>query len=550
MLRPFGRTLRARVLSIVLLGAVVPLALVGGWLTKGGVRSGSDLLQRQLDASIDNVLQVAEQHWVNRRGDLLLLAESPPVRRLLIGQASASDSAFLAQAAGAIDRSISSFDYTDRKGTTIWASQRLGPASQASFADPESDPVVPLEFAVPGDDGSPVGVLRAQLRLSGLIPPDTGRLVVPGSLLAVQERRRGDVIVALDDSLPFPATGKRRLRGTDWIAVERDASELPIRLALAAPLAPYVAPFEHAALVGTLALAIVAMVAVGATTVMTTHLSRSVNALADGADAVAGGDLTRDVAVATAEPVEMHRLARAFNRMTVSLRDVLAELSQRRALAAVGEFASALSHEVRNALTPVEVDLERAQERSMEDPRTRALIERALSQVRRLEEAVSGALAVARSGFVVRERVDLQEVLRAAVRHAEPSFRDTQSTVSLSDFGAPIWIAGDSNALRQLFTNLLVNAGQALTTPGHTTVAASPAGDRVTVAIVDDGPGISDEIFARVGQPFFTTRARGTGLGLPIARQIAKAHGGDLEIQRAAGRGTEVRVILPLVRAG
>ena len=550
MLRPVGRTLRARVLSIVLLGAVLPLALVGAWLTKGGVRSATDLLQRQLDASIDNVLRVAEQHWEDRRGDLLLLAESPPARRLVTGLANAGDSAFLAQSVGTLDRSISSFEYADGRGTTVWMSAGPGRASQPSFADARPDPIIPLEFAVPGENGAPVGVLRAQLKLSALVQPDTGRLVVPGSLLAIQNRQRGDVIVALDDSLPFPTAGRRRLHGEDWIAVERDAADLPIRMSLAAPLAPYVAPFERAALVGASALAIVTLVAVGATTLMTTRLSRSVNSLADGADAVAGGDLSRDVVVATREPVEVRRLAGAFNRMTVSLRDVLAELSQRRALAAVGEFASALSHEVRNALTPVEVDLERAQERSMDDSRTRALIERALSQVRRLEEAVSGALAVARSGFAARERVDLQEVLRAAVRHAEPSFRDTHSTVSLPDAAPPIWIDGDSNALRQLFTNLLVNAGQALTTSGHTRIEASPAADRVVVAILDDGPGISGDVLDRVTLPFFTTRATGTGLGLPIARQIAKAHGGDLEIHSAVGHGTEVRVTLPLVRTG
>ncbi len=550
----FGRTLRAHILSIVLFGAVLPLALVGAWLTRGGVRSGEDLLHRQLDASIENVMRVAVRRWEDRRADLLMLAESPPARRLAARQPTASDSAFLARAAGVIDRSITSFEYDDGHGVILWASPRAVQPAESPVAASPVDPLVELEFSVPRDGGGSAGLLRARLKLSGLIPPDTGRIGVPGSLVGIQDRRRGSVIVALDDSLPFPSPGRRRLRGADWLAVEREASGLPIRVALAAPLAPYVAPFEHAALVGTAALILVALVALGATTVLTTRLSRSVNALADAADAVSAGDLSRDVGAAAQNtglgPVEMQRLARAFSRMTVSLRDVLAELSQRRALAAVGEFASALSHEVRNALTPVEVDLERAQERSFEDARTHALIGRALSQVRRLEEAVSAALGVARSGFVARERVDLNEVLRAAVRHAEPSFRDTGSTVSLCDGGSPIWIDGDSNALRQLFTNLLVNAGQALTAPGHATIHTSPAADRVTVAIVDDGPGISDEIMPRVDQPFFTTRPNGTGLGLPIARQIAKAHGGALEIHRASGRGTEVRVTLPLVRAG
>ena len=71
----------------------------------------------------------------------------------------------------------------------------------------------------------------------------------------------------------------------------------------------------------------------------------------------------------------------------------------------------------------------------------------------------------------------------------------------------------------------------------------------MTVVIADDGPGIAAENLSRVEQPFFTTRSKGTGLGLPIARQIADAHGGSLEIHSAAGRGTEVRVTLPLAVA-
>jgi len=280
---------------------------------------------------------------------------------------------------------------------------------------------------------------------------------------------------------------------------------------------------------------------------MTTRLGRSVDALVNAADAVSSGDLTRDVSATG--PVEVRRLAGAFNRMTVSLRSVLGELSQRRALAAVGEFAGALSHEVRNALTPVEVDLERAQERSGDDARTNVLIGRALSQVRRLEGAVSGALAVARSGFVTRERIDLHETLRTAMQHAEPVFHEAGSEVVLISAASPIWIDGDANALRQLFVNLLLNAGQASTSFGRTTIDTGTVADRVTVVIADDGPGITTENLSRVEQPFFTTRAKGTGLGLPIARQIAGAHGGSLEIRSAAGRGTEVRVTLPLAIA-
>jgi signal transduction histidine kinase len=474
-----------------------------------------------------------------------MLAEGGVARRVVANQPTADDSAFLARARDAVDPSILSFEYVDSAGALRWNQ----PPVEPSFATPDrispaSGAIVPIEFPIVDEDGRRRGTFRARVRLSGVIPMDSARLAVPGSLLAVEDRRSGELLVALDDSAQFPRTGSSLIRSAEWISVERDLRDFPVRLALAAPSAPYVRPFERAALFGMLSLLAVTLVVVIATTLMTTRLAHSVNDLADAADGVAGGELTRDVSAAG--PVEMHRLAAAFNRMTVSLREVLAELSQRRALAAVGEFAGSLSHEVRNALTPVQVDLERAEERSTDDPRTNALISRALSQVRRLDEAVTGALAVARSGFVARERVDLNSTLKAAVQHAESSFRETESTAVLCAGESPIWVNGDSNALRQLFTNILVNSGQAFTSAGNATIRTRVDADRVTVVIADDGPGIPSTILPKVDQPFFTTRQNGTGLGLPISRQIAKAHGGFLEIESEAGQGTTVSVTLPL----
>lgn len=546
MLSAFGRTIRSYVLSIVLLGAVLPLGIVGAWLTRGGVRSGAELLHRQLETAMIQVSAAAERRWDVRRGDLLFLANNEAAGRVLVGTATPADSAFLIQAGSAIDPSIVEFELLDQKGVVRWRSNGAGRIDRV-LPEPGGfsvGPLVSTAFRVGTGDASSLGEIHANIRLNGILPLDSARLTVPGSRLAVRDSARGVVLFSLIENNAFPIDGHQRIGDADWIGVRRSMSDLPLELALAAPSAPYVAPFQQAAVVGMSALLVVALAAIAITTLMTTRLGRSVDALVDAADAVSGGDLTRDVSASG--PVEVRRLARAFNRMTTSLRNVLAELSQRRALAAVGEFAGALSHEVRNALTPVEVDLERAQERSGDDPRTNALIGRALSQVRRLEGAVNGALAVARSGFVTRERIDLHETLRTAMQHAEPVFRETKGEMLITVPASPIWIDGDSNALRQLFVNLLLNAGQAAVCTVRTTIGTATAGDRVTVVITDNGPGIPAEHLSRVGQPFFTTRAKGTGLGLPIARQIANAHGGSLEIVSEPGRGTEVRVTLPL----
>lgn len=190
-------------------------------------------------------------------------------------------------------------------------------------------------------------------------------------------------------------------------------------------------------------------------------------------------------------------------------------------------------------------NLERVQERVAEDSRTLALVSRALSQIHRLESAVTGALAVARSGRVVDADIDLRSVLAAAVDGAQSAFQASGSHIDVSPQESPLRVRGDADALRHLFVNVLLNAGQALHRGGSARMDSRLTAGRVTVSIVDDGPGIPDEYLALATKPFFTTRPGGTGLGLPIAQQIATAHGGTLEIGRANGRGTVITVSLP-----
>src|SRR5678815_2039479 len=133
MVHLFGRTIRSYVLAIVLLGAFVPLALVGAWLTRGGERSGEALLEQQLTASLDNVMRDMTRRWELRRGDLLMLAESPLARLAVSGSLSQNDSAFLSQATTAVDRSILSFVYVDSAGRERWSSARAASRLDATI---------------------------------------------------------------------------------------------------------------------------------------------------------------------------------------------------------------------------------------------------------------------------------------------------------------------------------------------------------------------------------------------------------------------------------
>ena len=113
----------------------------------------------------------------------------------------------------------------------------------------------------------------------------------------------------------------------------------------------------------------------------------------------------------------------------------------------------------------------------------------------------------------------------------------------------PVWTRGDAGALEQLFLNLLLNAADALSTGKQAGIDFEQEPGRVRISIWDRGKGIAPEAMEKVFDPFYTTTPEGTGLGLPIARRITQAHGGELEIESTSGEGTTARVSLPRASA-
>jgi signal transduction histidine kinase len=233
--------------------------------------------------------------------------------------------------------------------------------------------------------------------------------------------------------------------------------------------------------------------------------------------------------------------------MTESLRRTLRELSQRQALAAVGEFAASLAHEVRNPLTSIRLDLQRVEEKLPDESDARDLLGRALGEIERVDRSVTGALRVARSGRITHEPVDVRQPLEAALHSAEPEFKARNARLEPAQFGEePISVKGEAAALEQLFLNLLLNAAQALDPGERAGVELNADAGEALISVWDTGSGIAPDDLEKVFKPFYSTRPEGTGLGLAIAQRIAVAHGGDLSIESTPGSGTTVRVRLPL----
>ena len=344
--RTLPSTIRTQLLGIVLLGAVLPLALIGFWLTRSAVGSGEALLDQQLATAVDGIKRVIAVHWEYRAGELQLLAVNDPVRHVLTtGVISSTDSEYFAQVATAIERDIPVFVYRDTAGREIFSSApQLAPG-----ADPRTSPVnagspprrtMNAHYPVHLSDTSviSIGTVDAQIYLDTVIPSDSARILLPGAGLAVRDRSTGAVLVRLSESVDFPTVTRFKFGDSSWMVQRASIEDPPFDLAVAAPVGQYATRFERDGRIGLLALAAVALLAVLLSNYLTSRLATSFGAIVDAADAVAAGDLTREVE--PGGPGEFHRLAKSFNTMTESLRRLVAELSERRAMAAVGEFAA------------------------------------------------------------------------------------------------------------------------------------------------------------------------------------------------------------------
>jgi signal transduction histidine kinase len=255
-------------------------------------------------------------------------------------------------------------------------------------------PVLRINRPILDARGHRVGELTAFVSVNALTPADSARALVPGGQVAVRDRLKKTMLVPLRPMERYPEGAKTTIQGATWLVVHRVIEDSGLDLAVGAPLAPYVARFESAGQVGMVALLLVSLVAILVALLLTGRMVRPLENLAEASEAVARGNL--EWHASPGGPIEVRRVGTAFNAMTGNLRRTLDQLSQRSALAAVGEFATSLSHDVRNALTSVRVDLERADRSRIAEPVPRKLVGRALGSVSRLETAVTGALQVAR----------------------------------------------------------------------------------------------------------------------------------------------------------
>ncbi|MBI2897843.1 MAG: HAMP domain-containing protein [Deltaproteobacteria bacterium] len=274
------------------------------------------------------------------------------------------------------------------------------------------------------------------------------------------------------------------------------------------------------------------------------------------AAAVARGDLDQRLAIRRAD--ELGLLAEEFDRMTEALvaRDErlkaqARDLIQAERLATIGKMAAHITHEVRNPLSSIGLNAELLQEEigrlssGSDGKEAMALIESIGREIDRLTAITEEYLRFARLPDPRSQPEDLLELARSVVEFVRAELESSGLSVELRVLARPPAVTVDEAQIRQALMNLLRNAREATPAGGAVTVEIDRHEGWAVLSVRDSGPGISPDHAGQIFDAFFTTKEQGTGLGLPLVRQIALAHGGTIECKSDPGRGATFVLELP-----
>jgi two-component system sensor histidine kinase FlrB len=226
-----------------------------------------------------------------------------------------------------------------------------------------------------------------------------------------------------------------------------------------------------------------------------------------------------------------------------------ADLERSQRLAAMGEMAASLAHQLRTPLAAALLHTANLGQPGLSDELRARFSGKASGQLRRLERLIQDVLLFARGESIGRDVIIASELLAEAAQTVEPLMREHGLEFSVADACPGAVIVGSRKALFGALVNLLENAMQATPAGGKICLAGNCRGDLLAIGVRDSGPGIDRTTQARIFEPFFTTKGAGTGLGLAIALGVARAHGGGIELLSEPGAGAEFVITLPIASA-
>ena len=233
-----------------------------------------------------------------------------------------------------------------------------------------------------------------------------------------------------------------------------------------------------------------------------------------------------------------------------SLREARERLVQGERLSTIGEMATSIAHEVKGPLVSIGGFARRLEKKLPADSAEHSQAATIVREVQRLEKLLTDILSFAKKTTICYATCNVHDIIGESLAILGPALEDSHIRVSTSYPRKTIALLGDCEQMKQVFLNLLVNAQEAMKKGGELRIKVASTKlngkSAVSVKIADTGGGIPLEALNKIFTSFFTTKAAGTGLGLPIANRIVTNHGGKIQLTNKIGVGAEFTVILPV----
>lgn len=212
--------------------------------------------------------------------------------------------------------------------------------------------------------------------------------------------------------------------------------------------------------------------------------------------------------------------------------------------AAVGQLAAGVAHEIRNPLTSMKGYAEFLQ-LDEEDPQRKEFLDIILDEIDRVNNIVEEFMVLAKPKNVELEEKDIVPILQNIVSLLEFEARKRHVKLHFNANQDIVQIECDENRLKQVFLNFIKNGIEAMPDGGDLFVRAQVEDNNVEISIQDTGVGIPPEKLKKIGEPFYTTKKEGTGLGLMVSFKIIESHNGKVYIESEQNKGTTFRILLP-----
>jgi two-component system sensor kinase FixL len=238
------------------------------------------------------------------------------------------------------------------------------------------------------------------------------------------------------------------------------------------------------------------------------------------------------------------QLEKLVEKRTAQLKETQQKLVKQERLAAIGQVSSMVGHDLRNPLTGIAAATYYLKKRlsSSLDETSKEMVTIIENNIKHSNEIVDDLLEYSKDVKLELEKATLKSVVQNAMSAVEipSSINLTDTTDEKQD------ITMDIQKMKRVFTNIIKNALDAMPNGGTLKISSAQTDDHIRIAFSDTGSGISIEILEKIWTPFFTTKAKGMGLGLSICKRMVEAHGGTITIESAVGKGTIVTIALPI----